>query len=109
MGKYYAIGFKGWVELRQSLTKPKAVKSILETEVEQTTYIISDSWPYSEPKKVMKMKEFTSTFYDGGKVLRTISYSKFRKLTGLSVGAGIMIPISKVEADEVLKSRGYGQ
>lgn len=115
--RYWAVGFKGWVEVRSHPNPPEAVKSILETEVEHRTidydsyYRALDRGERNVTPKVTitkKIKEFPCTFYDGGKVIKTLTANKFYRATGISVGNGHMVELNDTSVAAVKKTRGYG-
>lgn len=107
--RFWAVGFKGWVELRAHPTPPKAIRSVLEYEKMGRGQPVFDEHGYYhfEPTGPYK-REIRTTVYDGGQVIRTVSTNKFYRLTKKHVGCGMMVEVTPAMAAAVKASKGYG-
>ena len=99
--KIFAIGLKGWVELRESSDSPKP----LETKVVKTTTVEEYDFskpPFMDPQtghytypKVKRKKQLTlkSVSFAGGRRIGVIKSRQFRDLTKLSIGVGGIVEL----------------
>lgn len=108
--RFWAVGFKGWVELRSHPTAPKAIRSVMEMEVDApynlTWNSVTAMYEHSKPTK--RKREVKTVAYDGGRVLRVMTPNKFYRLTGQMVPANAMVEVTAEGAAKVKASKGYG-
>jgi len=86
MSKFYAIGFKQYVELRQAIKKP--VEEVTETMIK------SD---FSKTKFKLRV-----VHHIGGRVVKTMLGNKFTAVSGLYVGEGEMVEVPSAVAKRFL-------
>lgn len=101
--RYFAIGLKGWVQIRVAVKPPvaetsEATKTIqVKTlkyhpgEVDFEKHIYKQGW--YEP--IIKSKDVTMrvTIFEGGKVLQTIKTAKFSRLLKVTVHEDAMMEL----------------
>lgn len=86
--RLYAIGLRGWVEIREAKFKPKAVETSFEKTVEVPTMVYEHGdWGRFRGKKVMQKREhkFTLLTYVGGVYKTTVKPDAIANLTGRMV------------------------
>lgn len=90
----WALGWKGWVELRRARSAPKA-------ECSEVKHVLDPAAlpPYSRRKFIM-LRQFC---YRGGTFLASLPRRRFASLTKLSCPPGAVIPIPPAVA---LKLKG---
>jgi len=105
--KVYAIGMKGWVELRLAAKPPspdtsEAVVTYTRKQLDYAEYYASGVPTYKEILKKLKMKDVT---FRGGKVVGMVTNRVFSNLTKVSIRKdGILeLPDSMVQ---ILKGKG---
>lgn len=106
--RYFAIGLKGWVQIRVALKPPVAVSS------EATRTIMTKTLKYIPGEvnfekhiyKPAKYEEITKpkdvvmrvTVFEGGKVLQTIKATKFTRLLKITLHEDAMIELLPEQA-----------
>lgn len=85
----WAIGLKGWVELRLAATKPK--KEASEAFGEAFEVQVFDSWGRATNKRQLVKQKFRSVDWVGGDLAAVIPLEEFRYLTLKSPVAGQLI------------------
>lgn len=96
--KYFAVGLKGWVEIRRHHLPLKELKSEAKVKIKETFY---DYNPYSYQevrRKRDKIITLKQSVWQGGKIIRTLKTSQFRYLSGMQVGNGKCVPITAAVA-----------
>jgi hypothetical protein len=97
--KRYAIGLKGWVQIRLALKEPKPITTEAKIEVPtQVGYVDKTTlgFPYGvyRFKTVMKPVTLKQVVYEGGRHIMTVSDKKFKSALNRFVPYGTMIEIS---------------
>lgn len=93
MRKLYAVGFSGWVEIREAETPPKAHTSKFEKPI-----LVQVPDEYGKMKAKKQVLKIALTTYDGGRVLRTLKVERFAALTGKYVEKNQMIALNLQDA-----------
>lgn len=93
--KLYAIGLKGWVEIRKAKTPPRARISSFKIKGEERKFLTWAEWGGAgDPwKMVPKTTTVKVTNFVGGRVLKAVSKRRFAALIGISPKVGEMIEI----------------
>ena len=105
----YAIGWKGWVELRQADKPPKAIttrasKMIKERKIDYNAwdYYGSPKW-----KTVDSEVKIINVFFEGGKTLNTLSADSFCRVAKTSPPRYRQMITLTPAAAKRLKEKGY--
>lgn len=101
--RYFAVGLKGWVEIRQHTQPLKELKSEAKIKIKETYYDYRD-WYNGEPKQRDKIVTLKQTVWQGGKILRTLKTSQFKYRAGFQVGKDKCVEITKSTLRKVLKN-----
>lgn len=92
--KLWAVGIKGWVEIRESTTQPKVKVDSIITKTKQMVLDRYDEggWPprYKYIYKEAKLSQYVAS---GGKLIGTISTQKLALLAKIKVGPGGTVEI----------------
>lgn len=96
--RYFAIGLKGWVQLRTALKPPREViteAAIMVPEV-RSRWVIDEANPWghyvnSDIKKRINLK---TTSFEGGRTVATIRAEKFARQLGIKLKEGGMVELS---------------
>lgn len=107
--KYFAVGLKGWVQVRQAakppkLTTSKAVADIVETDMvwEPAKNGRPDGWYLRKTPKKLVLK---SDLYVGGRTLATVSQKTFRKKLKLIIGEGKLLELTQEQAKTIISKK----
>jgi hypothetical protein len=106
--KYYALGTKGWVEIRSARKAPtletsKAVIPYTRRVLDYTSYYNTGRMTTKEMPLKLKMDE---SIFKGGRVVASIRSREFASVTKVAIRKnGILeLPADKVD---LLKEKGY--
>jgi hypothetical protein len=93
----YAIGMKGWVELRRCRRIPKCVETkatvVATRRVSYMHYTDDEPWGYTRWRKVPVNTTIKNIFYKGGKKIGILKSTKFAALTRVSIRDGGIIQV----------------
>ena len=93
----YAVGLKGWVEIREASTPPHRHTSTLKVPYTQTLVAVNgrDAWGYTTYtiRDERKERKLSHVAYSGGKVLGCLSKRRFARRYGMGVPIGTCLPI----------------
>lgn len=89
--RVFGVGFKGWVELRESATEPTPYTTDASSVVKSKIY---DDYT-GRSRMVNKTIHLKQTVHDGGKVLGCVSSSKFYSRVGIPCSYGKVVEIPK--------------
>jgi hypothetical protein len=102
MKHIYAIGLKGWTELRECDTKPKRYVTETVRPVKTLRYIPSnyDTGQMGYYKDIKRNMSIKAVVYLGGKVVKTLKTGTFAHLTQISIrnGGCMKLPADLVAA-----------
>ena len=96
--KLWATGIKDWVIVRKSASSPKCIETKVVQEVKERQIAGWRSYPddyLPRYKMVTKKMDIIQLDFEGGKVVATIPYRKFKDLTKIGVGPGGIIELRK--------------
>lgn len=85
---HWAIGLKGWVEIRSSKVPPQKVTSTVKRKSFKWDYTYDydeDGNGYGERAKLPITLPLKVIIFKGGRTLHTLSMKKFKRLLGRSV------------------------
>lgn len=103
--KVFAIGLKGWVELRHSKKPPTPKVSKATKEIERRVpfhAFVDNRWTvrYITNKRPMILEQ---TYYAGGRPFAWIPTLAFKRLSKLSIKSDSMVEVPKERVESVLK------
>lgn len=95
--KFWAVGLKNWVELRESASAPvanvtKAEKVIKERVPKIVKAMVAGQFKV-EQKLVKKTVVIKAVTFEGGKVVATVEMNRFRSETGLSIKPEMVVEV----------------
>lgn len=95
--KFWAVGMKGWVEIRSSPTSLRLHQSRATLKVKAPGGPIYDFWGYPIGDSLPQPKTYTITckVWLGGAIVGRVKASMFRNRAGFTVGNGKCERISK--------------
>lgn len=111
----YAIGMKGWVEIREAIKRPKAVISEVETEGKdyETRLVYDPSIGYHDYQSVEIKKPLTIrvVYFKGGRVLFRMHENTFRRVVGKlpKIGFAIRLSADLAAAVKTVGAHTYGK
>lgn len=99
--KLYAIGLKGWVEIRKAKEVPKARITQAKIQGEKSVYVSWRDWAnaggtyadYTGWKTVPCTTTLKVTHFVGGRRLKVVSKRRFSQFVGLSPKVGELLEI----------------
>ena len=102
--RYFAVGLKGWVEIRQHTQPLKELKSEAKVRVKRSI----PNWDWYSPDygKAIEREEILTlkqVVWQGGKILRTIKTSQFKYRAGFQVGKDKCVELTVSTVRKVLK------
>lgn len=107
--KFYAIGFKSYVEIRQAEKAPQAHHSAVtrscKVKIPVLTYPDDSPWGVFIDRVVDKKLKITCVYHEGGEVIKSMKTDKFRRKTKLSLRNGEMIELPKDVAAQFLTGK----
>lgn len=112
MMRFFAIGLKGWVQLRVARKPPRVVASEATTLVKHTSYrwvpgveMNQDGFVLRYGRMVATTKpkklKMVCTIYEGGRTLATIASAKVRRKLKISILENGLVEISKEQLKEL--------
>ena len=91
--RYFAVGMKGWVEVRKAKAPPKAVV----TEVNTGTVKRDERWDWRTGEAVITERpiKIRQVAVIGGSVLATVKARTFNTRAGISIKPGVVLELTK--------------
>lgn len=110
MSKWWAVGMKGWVELRTHPTEPKVVQSEAKMVLNLSDQLqwgwVGDQFRMLDPIPGRKQPiRLCVTNLRGGKVRGIVKVRRFRRVVGFSVGNNKVAEISEQIAKELINGK----
>lgn len=104
----YAIGMKGWIELREAPVPPKA-KTTKSSKI-VVKPVRERDWDTGKVKNrsVRTRINFVATIFEGGKVLTTITPTHFYNVTGFTLHPKVVKALKAEHAKELLDTSWKG-
>ncbi len=96
--KLYAIGLKGWVEVRKARTPPRPRITQTEVKGKERKFLDYSEWveqgrPADGCKLVEKVLTLKVVHFVGGRVLKVVKKRRFSQIVGMSPKVGEMMEI----------------
>lgn len=88
--QFYAIGLKGWVQIRVGLKPPHAIKTSFSLPIETVRggFYSHFAQAHIGGVKEQKMLQLDQVVHEGGRVLYTLPTRRFNRLTSVRVKVG---------------------
>jgi len=99
--RYWAIGLKGWVQIRVAKNPPTA--KVTSTKI-KTKHRYYNFWNnnYQTSARVKTIKQ---CIYEGGKIKATLNSNNFKKLSNFSVSNGKMVELAPTVYTTIMENR----
>jgi len=104
----YAIGMKGWIELREAPVPPKA-KTTKSSKIIIKTVKKRD-WDTGKTKiqHIRTRINFVATIFEGGKVITTVTPTHFYNVTSISLHPKMVTALKAEQAKKLLETSWKG-
>lgn len=107
--RFFAVGLKGWVQIRVATKPPKAVTSSTVVDVQERKvewipgYMKDNHWIASKPKVTFVPRQMTlkDTIYEGGKTIKTMKSTRFAALLKVGVREGGMTELMPEQVERL--------
>ena len=105
----YAIGMKGWVELRECAKPPKA-KTTKSSRVMVKAHVYFDPYSGRRMNKSCKTKvQLVSTIWEGGDVLTTITPQLFYQITRMTLHPKMVKEVTPAHVKKLMGASWKGE
>lgn len=94
--KYYAVGLKGWVQIRRSRVPLQRLETVAFIPVREEREAYSAKRGYYD-KIVTTKRKLTSVVFEGGEEVLTLSYNKFYRRMGFGVPQNSCNPLTSAQ------------
>lgn len=107
----YAVGMRSWVELRVGKKPPKPTVSTCSKTIqvsERTDQLEPNTFPYRWHMEVRPRRiTLSTTTWDGGRVIGSMTSKRFRWLTGVACRNGACTQVPQARVDTMFKELGH--
>lgn len=98
---FYAIGLKGWVQIRECAEEPQRLETVAFIPVREEREVWDPKNSFYRYKTITVKRKLTQVVYEGGKEILTIAHPKLSRALKLSVPAGSCIKLTAAQVDKL--------
>lgn len=99
--KFYAIGLKGWVQVRECQDEPQRLETVAFITSSEMKEVWEPKNSFYRYKPVKVKRKLVNVVYEGGKEVFTIAHPKLSRALKLSVPAGSCVKLTAAQVDKL--------